>query len=74
VADPNSPLYDYYCLKKLNLKNFYEDRDDMTTINIPLITYTVSMMTRQQQIEWAAKMTEEVKTAVRDGLIEMRNS
>ena len=44
----------------------------MTQINIELIAFFVSRMSRAEQIEWASKMSDNIKDAVRAKLIEMR--
>jgi hypothetical protein len=40
----------------------------MTQVNIELITFFVSRMSRDQKIEWAGKMPDNIKDAVRNRL------
>jgi hypothetical protein len=44
----------------------------MTQVNIELITFFVARMTRNEQILWSKKQSDQVKYAVRAKLIEMR--
>jgi hypothetical protein len=46
----------------------------MTLINIKLIAFIVNRMSRTEMIEWAAKMPDDTKKAVKEEILKIRSN